>query len=227
MGALTSVSEPHRWQEETPGGVWTPPGLENVWALCGLYSKTDRGKWDKEGMEGVPCLSGPPCWMCFRDQAWTGAADTWGVSGFPVELRSPGQGCGPSSERGKPRGLLQHIPLPRHTHTPLFAPPCCSQPTVQRCGATQDLNRKPKGCSLCCSIPLHGTWIFGSQRTLASGEACPGRWLCPHTQPHSGCTWSYLPGFKPGPPRQSWEHFLTSPPVPVLSPALRMFWPGS
>lgn len=120
-----------------------------------------------------------------------------------------------------------HPPAQTYTHTPLFAPPCCSQPTVQRCGATQDLNRKPKGCSLCCSIPLHGTWIFGSQRTLASGEACPGRWLCPHTQPHSGCTWSYLPGFKPGPPRQSWEHFLTSPPVPVLSPALRMFWPGS
>lgn len=67
-------------------------------------------------------LSWPPCWTCPRDQAWTGVAGapvfSWGASGFPAGLRSPGQGCAASGEQGKPRWLLQNIPLPRHTQPP-------------------------------------------------------------------------------------------------------------
>lgn len=175
-------------------------------------------------MERGP-LSGPPCWTCPRDQAWTGAAGapafSWGASGFPAGLRSPEQGCGPSSEQGKVRWLLQHIPLPRHIHTPhtsLFAPPCCYQPVIQHCGNTQELSRKLEGCSLCYSSPLHGTQIFGSQRTQEASELVQEGGSSHRPSPtmtarDAPC----LPDFKPGPHRQNWEHCfdLSSYPCPL------------
>lgn len=126
----------------------------------------------------------------------------------------------------------QHPPAQTHTSpTSLFASPCCSQPMVQHCRAIPDLSRKPKGCSLCCSAPLHGTQIFGSQRTEETSEL---------VQKLRRVT-------VPSDPAPQWQHVmlpvyqvlnqihtdktgitvLTSPPIPVLSPALRIFWPGS
>lgn len=208
------------------------------WKMSELFvismEKQVGGNGTRKEWRGVPCLSGPPCWMCPRDQAWTGAAGapafTWGASGLPVGLRSPDQRCGPSSEQDKSRWLLQHIPLPRHTHTSVFAPPCCSQPRVQHCRATQDLSRKPKGCSLCCFTPLHGTWIFGSQRTLASGEASELVQEGGSSHTPSSTVTARDPVYqdlKQLHPDKAESTFVTSPPVPVLSPALRMFWPWS
>lgn len=94
--------------------------------------------------------------------------------------------------KANPGGSSSTSPCP-DTHTPLFAPLCCSQPTIQHCRAAHDLSRKPKGCSLCCSTPLHGTQIIWEPGDLGGFWACSGGWLFPQPQPHSDSTWCSLP----------------------------------
>lgn len=128
----------------------------------------------------------------------------------------------------KPGGSSSTSPCPDIPPLPsLLAPPCCSQPMIQHCGATQDLSRKPEGCSLCCSSPLHAHRYLEarglrkllnlSRRMALPTDPAPQR---QHVMLTAYQVLNHVHTDKAG------STVLTSP-VPVLSPTLRMFWPGS
>lgn len=129
--------------------------LRSLWSL---WKKT-LGKME-QGRNGGGPLTGPPYWTCPRDQVWTGAAGapafSWGASGFLAGLRSLGHACRPSSQQGKPRWLLQHIPLP-DTH------PCPPHPSLHHPAAPSPQSS---------TVELPQTWA-GSQRAAACAALHP------------------------------------------------------
>lgn len=116
--------------------------------------------------------------------------------GLQVSYRTekPRAGCGPSSEQGKTRWLVQHIPLPRHTTPPipvsttLLLP--AHDPTLWGYPRPEQEAR-----GLLPVLLFTPTWHIDiwKPEDLGSFWTCPGGWLFPQTQPHSDSMWCSLP----------------------------------
>lgn len=201
-----------------PWGVLTPPErLENVWAVCGLYRKRHRGNGaGKEQSGGGPLVllsllempQGPSLGRCCRSPCFF-------LRGFRAFCRTKEHRvgvCGMET-RADPGGSSTMYPLPWHTRTPLFAPLCCSQPASQHQWGTHN------PCCLYTPTWHIDIWEPGC---LRSCWANPGWRLSPQTQ-HAMLLGHHV--LNQVHAHEAGSSVLTSPPVPVLSPALRNFWP--
>lgn len=205
-----------------------------VWALCGLYGKRHSGKWSRERMEGGPLVLAtlldmpqrPSLDRCCRSSCFF-------LGGFRVSCRTEKPRSGMCCKRRARQTQVappEHPPAQTHTaptHLSLHHPASLS-PRSSTGGLLMTWAGSQRAAACAVLHPYMSHRYLGT-RGLRRFLSLPRRVALP-TDPAPQWQHMMLPAYEvlnQVHTNKAGSTVLTSPPIPVLSPALRMVWPGS